>query len=78
MALYTAGKAEAFTELFDRYKGRVLAYMLKQLRNEKTAEDLLQQVFFKLHRSRSLYDPGRLFPAWLFSICRNVLVDHFR
>lgn len=78
MVQYLAGNAEAFNELFARYKGRVQAYLIKQVRDAKVAEDLFQQVFAKLHKSRALYDPERLFPAWLFSICRNVVRDHFR
>lgn len=78
MALYQEGERGAFDVLFERHAGRVLGYLLKKLRSRKDADDVLQEVFLKLHRSRSQYDMKLAFAPWLFSITRSSLVDHLR
>ena len=48
------------------------------MRNPQDAEDLLQEVFLRIHRkSEALKQVDRL-PAWLFQITRNALIDHYR
>lgn len=78
MVLYLAGNEGAFDELFTRYRKRVYGFISKKIHDPKTVEDLFQTTFLKLHRSREHYEPGRLFSAWLFTICRNVIFDHLR
>lgn len=78
MAEYALGDEAAFRELYRRYRARAYGYLNKRVSDSGTADELFQQVFLKLHRSRSQYDGGRLFSAWFFTICRSVLIDHFR
>lgn len=78
MIRYVEGDESAFRELFERYKGRIYGYLVKRARDRRLADDLFQTVLLKLHRSRAKYDPSYLFSAWLFTICRNVVVDHAR
>lgn len=78
MRLYVAGKEAAFRELYDRYRGRVYGFILKRVHDPRLAEELFQATFLRLHRFRPSYTPGRLFSAWIFTICRNVVRDHFR
>lgn len=65
----------AFEVLFKRHSGRVLGYLKKRLSTPKDAQDLLQDVFFKLHRSRHQYNSNLPFSPWLFSITRSVWLD---
>lgn len=67
--------AVAFEIIFKRYSGLVLGYLKKRLFISKDAQDLLQEVFFKLHRSRHQYDTTLPFSPWLFSITRSVWLD---
>lgn len=78
MVLYVQGDEAAFNELFLRYKGRVYAYLSKRVSDPRKADDVFQEAFLKLHRSRILYDSKRLFSAWIFSITRNAIRDHLR
>ena len=42
------------------------------------AEDLTQDIFFKVHGSLRKYDFSRNFTAWLLTLARNFLIDHYR
>ncbi len=70
--------AAAFEVLFKRHSGLVLGYLKKRLFASKDAQDLLQEVFFKLHRSRHHYDSTLPFSPWLFSITRSVWLDEIK
>lgn len=65
----------AFEILFKRHSGRVSGYLKKRLSNSKEAQDLVQEVFLKLHRSRHQYNSSLPFSPWLFSITRSVWLD---
>lgn len=69
------GDAAAFDILFQRHSPRVFGYLAKRLVHKKETEDLLQEVFFKLHRSKHLYNATLPFSPWMFSITRSVLLD---
>lgn len=75
MELYKKGKQPAFELIYNRHAGRVLNYMRKKLRNDKNAQDLTQEVFLKLHRSREQYDSNLALAPWIFSITRSVFLD---
>jgi RNA polymerase sigma-70 factor (ECF subfamily) len=66
------GDAEAFTALTRRYLGRMLAYFRKRLGDRVEAEDLAQEVFLRLYRSRGRYQPRARLSTWVFHIARNV------
>lgn len=70
--------AAAFEVLFKRHSGLVLGYLKKRLFASKDAQDLLQEVFFKLHRSRHHYDSTLPFSPWLFSVTRSVWLDEIK
>jgi RNA polymerase sigma-70 factor (ECF subfamily) len=78
MAAYQAGNEAAFCELFDRYAGRVHGFLARRLGDRSLAEDLYQETFLRLHRSRDTYDSSRPFRAWLFGIVHNLATDALR
>lgn len=78
MAAYQAGNEAAFSELFERYAGRVYGFLARRLGDPSLAEDLYQEAFLRLHRARSTYDSNRPFRAWLFGIVHNLLTDTLR
>lgn len=78
MASFQGGDGEAFQELYRRHAGRVQSYLRKRGARSHE-EDLLQEVWLKVYRSRSSFVPGfGLFRAWLYSIARNVCIDFCR
>src|SRR5213593_4009944 len=78
MAAYQTGNQDAFCELFDRYGGRVHAFLVRRLGDVAIADELHQEAFLRLHRARSSYDPERPFRAWLFAIVHNLVNDTLR
>ena len=75
MDLYKMGSSTAFEILFHRYSGSVLGYLRRRIAKDKDAQDILQDIFLKLHRSRHQYDRTLPFSPWLFSIARSVWLD---
>ena len=78
MVLYQTGEYGAFDELYSRHVGRVYGYLKTRLYAPGEAEDLMQQVFLKIHKSRHRYDPSFPFLPWVFTIARHTLLDHLR
>ena len=78
MESYKMGEAIAFEFLFERHAGKVQGYLGKKLFSQKEAQDLVQEVFFKLHRSRHQYNGTLPFSPWLFSITRSIWLDHVK
>ena len=73
-----ADDRKAFSELFDRYKGKVVSYLYYQCKDQCIAEELAQEAFLRVYRFRESYDSDRNFKSWLFTIARNLMMDHFR
>lgn len=78
MEQYRMGDSRAFNILFQRHSPRVLSYLKFKSGSEKLAQDLLQDVFLKFHRSRHQYIGGLPFLPWLYSIMRSVLLDQLK
>ena len=72
------GDGEAFAALQERYAPRVFGYFCKQLRDRGEAEDLTQEVFLRLYRSRLTYQPRASFATWIFHITHNVARNALR
>ena len=72
------GNAEAFEELMLRYQGRVLSVLKHLVGNQDLAEDLTQEVFLRVYRARTNYEPGAKFSTWLFTIANNVGLNALR
>lgn len=74
-----SGDSEAFGRLYDAYIERVYQYVFFRVSDDITAEDLTSQVFLKAWENLESYKPnGSPFVAWLYTIARNLVVDHYR
>src|SRR6187397_331 len=62
----------AFEELAERYWTRIFGRFCRQLNDRQEAEDLAQEVFLRLYRSRKRYLPTARFATWLYHISQNV------
>jgi RNA polymerase sigma-70 factor (ECF subfamily) len=78
MALYQNGDFLAFECLYERHSGRVFQYLKTKVTHCRYAEDLLQEVFMKVHRSRTKYVSEYPFLPWIFTIARNTVVDFLK
>jgi RNA polymerase sigma-70 factor (ECF subfamily) len=73
------GDPGAFGEIYDRYSDTVYRYIYFRVNNAQLAEDLASETFLRaLRRISSFSWQGRAFGAWLVTIARNLVVDHFK
>lgn len=75
---YQKGKMDAFTGLYDALKRPLIRYLWTFVRNQTTAEDLLQETFLQLHRARQTYTPPRPVRPWIYAITRHVALMQLR
>lgn len=74
-----SGDTNAFGELYDRYVDVVYRYIYYRVGNVTLAEDLTSDTFMRALRRISSYTwQGRDFGAWLVTIARNLIADHFK
>ncbi len=78
MLRYAAGNLQAFNLLYDRHAMGVWRYVLRSVRVQAVADDVLQDVWFALARQAPHYQPTAKFKTWLFTLAHNRLVDYFR
>lgn len=72
------GDMQAFDILYHRYSQVIYANILKFLKDETSAEDLLQDVFLRIWENRSKIDPEQSFAAFLFTCSRNITFNFKR
>jgi len=69
---------ELVAQIWGESRTRLKNFIAKRIDNEADAEDVLQNVFFKIHQNVSeLKDPERLY-AWVFQTTRNAIIDFYR
>ena len=78
MVRFGRGEAAAFEFLYRRHELRVFRYLRRNVRNESTANDLMQEVWFAVVRGAANYQPTAKFTTWLFTIAHNRTVDMIR
>jgi RNA polymerase sigma factor (sigma-70 family) len=78
MLRFGRGEAAAFELLYRRHELRVFRYLLRNVKNEATANDLMQEVWFAVVRGAANYQATAKFTTWLFTIAHNRMVDMIR
>jgi RNA polymerase sigma factor (sigma-70 family) len=78
MLAYARGDAAAFDVLYARHKGGVYRYLLRHCGNAGTADELFQDIWMNVIRSRATYAPTAKFATWLYTLAHHRLVDHWR
>ena len=68
----------SFCELLERNRNVVVNYLSRMVTNRAIAEELAQDVFVRIYRSRQTYEPTAKFSTWLYRITTNVALNHFR
>jgi RNA polymerase sigma-70 factor (ECF subfamily) len=73
-----AGDDAAFDYLVQKYRRPIISFMYRMAHNSATAEELAQEVFLRVYRSRANYEPSAKFSTWLYRIATNLGVNHAR
>jgi RNA polymerase sigma-70 factor, ECF subfamily len=73
-----AGDESAFDYLVQKYRRSMTNFMYRMVRNAAVAEDLAQEVFLRVYRSRESYEASAKFTTWLYRIATNLAVNHAR
>ncbi|MCA9734412.1 RNA polymerase sigma-70 factor [candidate division KSB1 bacterium] len=72
------GNQNAFKALFHQWQPRIYRYIWLRVRNVQIAEDLVQEVFFRLWQKRQHLPQSSNFTAFIFQIAHNLVVDWTR
>jgi RNA polymerase sigma-70 factor (ECF subfamily) len=72
------GDESAFEYLVQKYRRAMVSFMYRMTHNSAVAEDLSQEVFLRVYRSRTSYEASAKFTTWLYRIATNLAVNHAR
>jgi len=78
MNRYRDGDARAFEVLYTRHKGPLYRYLLRQCGAAALAEELFQDVWMNLIRTRERYEARAKFTTWLYTLAHHRVIDHYR
>jgi RNA polymerase sigma-70 factor (ECF subfamily) len=79
MLFVSEGKEKAFTELYGRYSKKMLYFFYQRLyQDEQKAQDLLHDLFLKILEKPHLFDPGKSFKTWLYTLASNMCKNEYR
>lgn len=73
-----AGDEAAFSYLVQKYRRAMVGFMYRMTHNPSVSEDLAQEVFLRVYRSREGYEASAKFTTWLYRIATNLAVNHAR
>lgn len=72
------GDSASFAQLLDRHRIPVIHFLYRMVQNQAVAEELAQDVFLRVYRSRSSYEPTAKFTTWLFRIATHLALNCIR
>lgn len=78
MLALKAGNMAAFDVLLAKYRKPIISFMYRMVHNQAVAEELAQEVFLRVFRSRETYRAEARFSTWLYRIATNLGVNHAR
>jgi len=78
MLKVAAGEGAAFEQLVLRYQDRLVGFFFHLVHDRTAAEDLAQETFLRVYRSRERYEPTARFSTWLFRIAHNLASNQKR
>ena len=73
-----AGETAAFDDLYEVYRPRIFAFLLRMSRSRTVAEDLLDETWLRLVRHAPSLRPDTRIAPWLFTVARNLYWSHRR
>src|ERR1700751_1007786 len=78
MLRYATGDVRAFEQIYDRHERAGYRFLVRWVRIQAVADELLQEVWISVIRYAPSYKPQALFTTWLYRIARSRLIDHWR
>src|ERR1041385_8193012 len=72
------GDDTSFALLLERHRGPVVHFLYRMVQNQAVSEELGQEVFLRVYRSRATYEPTAKFTTWLFRIATHVALNSIR
>ena len=78
MLRVAAGDEACFNYLVEKYHRAMIHFLFRMVRNQAVAEELAQEVFLRVYRSRESYRAEAKFTTWLYRIATNLAVNHAR
>ncbi|MGH9722611.1 MAG: RNA polymerase sigma factor [Bryobacteraceae bacterium] len=72
------GDNASFTILLDKYRGPVIHFLYRMVQINSVSEELAQEVFLRVYRSRTSYEPTAKFTTWLFRIATHLALNWLR
>ncbi|MFQ5549937.1 MAG: sigma-70 family RNA polymerase sigma factor [Gemmatimonadales bacterium] len=78
VAAHLAGRQLAFSELVERYQKRLLNFIYRTIGDRERAEDLVQEVFVRVHRHLHRFDQTKKFSTWIYTIGSNLAKNELR
>lgn len=73
-----AGDSASFDQLLSKYRSPIVGYLTRMVRNQAVAEELAQEVFFRVYKARASYEPTAKFTTWLYRIATRVALNSIR
>jgi len=78
MLRYRDGDVDAFRVLYERHNDSLYRYLLRLCKHRDIAEDLYQEAWSKIIKSRQRYRPTAKFTTFLYRVAHNCFIDHIR
>jgi RNA polymerase sigma-70 factor (ECF subfamily) len=72
------GDGASFGVLLEKHRTSVVHFLYRMVQNHGVAEELAQEVFLRVYRSRSTYEPTAKFTTWLFRIATHLALNSLR
>lgn len=72
------GDSSSFTLLLERHRGPVIHFLFRMVQNQPVAEELAQEVFLRVYKSRESYEPTAKFTTWLYRIATHLALNWIR
>ena len=72
------GDGACFGQLLEKHRAPVIRFLYRMVQNQAVAEELAQEVFLRVYRSRSTYEPTAKFTTWLFRIATHLALNALR
>jgi RNA polymerase sigma-70 factor (ECF subfamily) len=72
------GDGASFSLLLDKHRASVIHFLFRMVQNQAVAEELAQEVFLRVYRSRATYEPTAKFTTWLFRIATHLALNALR
>jgi RNA polymerase sigma-70 factor, ECF subfamily len=73
-----AGDDTSFALLLERHRSPVVHFLYRMVQNQPVSEELAQEVFLRVYRSRATYEPTAKFTTWLFRIATHLALNWIR